>query len=101
MPPDSERGRSRRQPESTPTKRRIARLGDSNSNIPKIRLQLLAGRLHGLGPYPLWRFLEDIESGKPIRPTLEEYASFPADFFKDNGADQFTPSVFVLRSDDT
>jgi hypothetical protein len=62
---------------------------DQNANALKIRLRFLAERLHALGEKPLWHFLTDIEGGKPFRPTLEEYATLPADFIKSNGGDEF------------
>jgi hypothetical protein len=61
------------------------------------RLRFLADRLHALGPAPIYHFLTDIESGKPIRATLEEYAALPADFIKAYGGDEFA-APFVIGS---
>jgi len=61
------------------------------------RLRFLAGRLHALGPAPLFHFLSDIETGKPIRATLEEYAALPADFVRAYGGDEFAAPFVIER----
>jgi hypothetical protein len=66
----------------------------------RIRLQYLARRLHALGPKPLFHFLAELESGAPLRPHLEEYATLPRDLINAYGGDQFAPDVFLSREVD-
>ena len=42
--------------------------------IPRERLRCLAGRLHSLGPRPLFEFLREIEAGAPVIDRLERYS---------------------------
>jgi hypothetical protein len=60
-----------------------------------MRLKYLATRLHDLGPKPLWHFLQDIERGASLRPTLEAYAALPADFIREHGGDQFAEPFLI------
>jgi hypothetical protein len=62
----------------------------------RLRLQFLAGRLHALGPKPLFNFLDEIERGADLQSHLERYAALPADFIRPYGGDQF-PKLFAIR----
>jgi hypothetical protein len=57
----------------------------------RLRLQLLARRLHALGPKPLFHFLDEVERGADLRSHLERYAALPADFIRAYGGDRFAP----------
>jgi hypothetical protein len=46
----------------------------SQQHIPDARLRHLAGRLHDLGPRPLYEFLREIERGADLLQRLERYA---------------------------
>lgn len=53
------------------------------STVDRIRLRLLAERLHDLGAPALFHFLDEVERGADLRPLLDErYATLPADFIK-------------------
>jgi len=69
----------------------------SAPDIKNARLRFLACRLPALGPAPIYHFLTDIESGKPLLATLEEYAALPADFIKAYGGDEFA-APFAIGS---
>ena len=79
--------------------------GDNPSHSPaKSRLQvnfgvarrrLLISRLHRLGPAPLFHLLTDLDTGKPVWPTVDKYAALPADFIKAYGGDKF-PAPFAI-----
>jgi hypothetical protein len=62
------------------------------------RLQLLARRLHALGPKPLFSFLD--ERGADLRAHLEAYAELPGDFIRAYGGDKFTPP-FAIKGEGT
>ena len=64
-----------------------------------IRLRFLAGRIHALGPKPLYYFLREIEAGAGIRPHLERYAALPAEFIAAYGGDRYEPTVSLVRGD--
>jgi hypothetical protein len=61
-----------------------------------VRLRFLAGRLHTLGPKPLYYFLREIEAGAGIRPHLELYARLPDDFIAAHGGDRFEPNLLAI-----
>jgi hypothetical protein len=63
----------------------------------RLRLQILAARLHRLGPAPLYHFLREIESGASLRAALEDYARLPADFVKAYGGDRFAPGLWAVQ----
>jgi hypothetical protein len=67
------------------------RLRPAQSPLPRERLAYLAGRLHDLGPRPLFEFLREIEAGANLHERLERYASLPADFIAALGGDRFPP----------
>jgi hypothetical protein len=62
----------------------------------RLRLQFLAGRLHALGPRPLFHFLDDLERGADMWSILEVYGRLPAEFIKANGGDKFL-EPFAIR----
>jgi hypothetical protein len=64
--------------------------------LREARLNFLACRLHGLGPKPLFYFLDEVERGEPLRLHLERYAALPANFIKIYGGDRFTPSLHCI-----
>jgi hypothetical protein len=51
-----------------------------SSAADRTRLQLLARKLHRLGPKPLFHFLDEVERGADVRAHLEAYAELPGDF---------------------
>jgi hypothetical protein len=53
-------------------------------------------KLHALGPYPLYHFIDEIERGADVRDRLEVYARLPAGFIKAYRGDVFPPSVHVI-----
>jgi hypothetical protein len=54
------------------------------------RLRLLARRIHGLGPRPLYELLRELDAGAELGPRLEAYARLAplADFIRAHGGDQ-------------
>jgi hypothetical protein len=62
----------------------------------RLRRQRHVECLHRLGLAPLFHLLTDLDAGKPLWPTVEEYAALPADFIKVLGGDQFAPLVHVI-----
>jgi hypothetical protein len=87
----------------------LSSLGGVDTNRPEVqvkscnqaalreaRLNFLACRLHGLGPKPLFYFLDEVERGEPLRLRLERYAALPANFIKIYGGDRFTPSLHCI-----
>jgi hypothetical protein len=74
----------------------ISQAANKSSAASRIRLQHLARRLHGLGPKPLFHFLDEVERGADLRPHLERYAALPADFIKANGGDRFVPVLHII-----
>lgn len=42
--------------------------------LPPARLAYLAGRIHRLGPRPLYELLREIEAGLPLAERLEAYS---------------------------
>jgi hypothetical protein len=65
----------------------------------EIRLKYLAGRIHQLGPAPLYYLLSDIEqqSSGDLRELFEQYAQLPAELIKVYRGDQFAPPVSLIR----
>jgi hypothetical protein len=78
--------------------RRFVDLTGRKPQEKKLRLRYRAGRLHGLGPGPLFYFLADIERGKALRPLLEEYASLDPRIIAAYGG-ALAPSFRVIRGD--
>ena len=62
----------------------------------KARFQLLVSKLHALGRYPFYHFIDEIERGADVRDLLEIYASLPPGFIKAYGGDVFPPSVHFI-----
>jgi hypothetical protein len=60
-----------------------------------LRLRHLAGKIHVLGPAPLYHLMRQLVGGADPLPTLENYARLPADFIKAYGGDRL-PSPFVI-----
>jgi hypothetical protein len=70
---------------------------DTRANITsRLRFQRLVENLHRLGPAPLGHFIRDLESGKPLQQTLEDYAALPADFIAALGGDRFAPCLHAI-----
>jgi hypothetical protein len=42
------------------------------------RLRYLAGRIHALGPRPLYELFRELDRGAPLSPALERYADLSA-----------------------
>jgi hypothetical protein len=63
--------------------------------VPRERLRYLAGRLHRLGPRPLFEFLSEIERGAPLIERLERYAALDSDFIRAHGGDRLPPARLV------
>src|ERR1700730_13952686 len=63
----------------------------------RARLKYRAGRLHALGPKPLFHFLNELERGADLRSHLERNAALPADFIKALGGDVILPPVHLVR----
>jgi hypothetical protein len=59
------------------------------SVIPDARLRLLAGKIRGLGPRPLFELFRDLARGADLHATLEAYAAlFPLrEFLRANDGD--------------
>jgi hypothetical protein len=55
------------------------------------RLRYLAGRIHALGPRPLYELLRQLDAGAELHPTLEAYARLPAKFIAAHGGDRLMP----------
>ena len=74
----------------------LARLYRNYQARNKARFQLLVSKLHALGPYPFYHFIDEIERGANVRDHLELYASLPPGFIKAYGGDVFPLSVHVI-----
>jgi hypothetical protein len=61
----------------------------------RLRLEYLARRIYALGPRPFFELLRELESGAPMRKTLERYARLDAAFVRVNGGDQFVAPPLV------
>jgi hypothetical protein len=64
------------------------------------RLRLLAGRIHRLGPRPLYELLRELDAGAELGPRLEAYARLAplADFIHAFGGDQLpAPRLISVR----
>lgn len=75
----------------------IIQTGLANQSQNRLRLQFLAGRLHALGPKPLFHFLSEVERGAEIRSHLEKYSQLPADFIKAYRGDEFAAPFAIRR----
>jgi hypothetical protein len=64
---------------------------NARRTIPDIRLRFLAGKVHGLGPRPLFEMLRELDAGADLHLTLEAYARLPAAFIAAHGGDQLMP----------
>ena len=61
------------------------------------RARRLIEQVHQLGPAPLLHLLNDIDRGADLVPTLERYASLPADFIRSLGGDRFPSPLYIIR----
>ena len=75
---------------------RLATENSTNPSSPDLqeltrtaRLNYLAGRIHNLGPYPLYHLFHSHDA--PSLLTLEPYASLPSDFIRDHRGDRLPP----------
>jgi hypothetical protein len=57
----------------------------------------LVGRLHRLGPAPLFHFLDEIEHGASIPDHLERYAQIDPAFVRALGGDRFPPALRAIN----
>jgi hypothetical protein len=62
-----------------------------------LRLRHLAGRIHKLGPRPLFELLCEVASDDRAMSRLERYAALPAGFIRSHGGDQFQSNIFVIK----
>jgi hypothetical protein len=60
------------------------------------RIRLLSGRLHALGPGPLYRFLCEVADGRDIWNRLEVYAQLDPDTVRVFGGDQLPQRVWIV-----
>ena len=65
----------------------------------RVRLQHLARRLHALGERPLFRYLDEVERGYPLRAHLEAYGRLDPDVVAALGGTHFGLAVFVIEGD--
>ncbi|MGB6372836.1 MAG: hypothetical protein WBD78_11170 [Methylocella sp.] len=65
----------------------------------RLRRQRLVEKLHGLGPSPLFHFLDEIENGAGIDERLERYAQLPAGFIEALGGRDFPPGLGTIAGD--
>jgi len=62
-----------------------------------IRLRYLAGRVHDLGPRPLFElFCELVDGADPVS-RFEAYSLLDADFIRANGGDVLPRTVWVVK----
>ena len=67
-------------------------------NLPvNARLRHLAGRIHALGERPLYELFRQLDAGADLHPTLEAYASLPAEFIAACGGDRLMPLHVVVE----
>lgn len=71
---------------------------DNPENKPSNH-EILAARLHDLGPKPLFHFLDEVERGADLRSHLERYAALPGAFVRALGGDHFPPNVYIVRDE--
>jgi hypothetical protein len=66
-----------------------------SNGAPAVRLQFLAGRLHALGPRPLYEFLKELVERDRIDlvARLERYARLDPSALEAIGGCEFPPSV--------
>ncbi len=64
--------------------------------VPRERLRFLAGRIHRLGPRPLFELLNELAAGADVVERLERYAALPADFIREHGGSEL-PIVRALE----
>jgi len=60
------------------------------------RLQLLAGRIHDLGPRPLFEMLRELDQGADLAETIERYARLPGDFIRQHGGAELPPLRVII-----
>jgi hypothetical protein len=70
---------------------------ENPSRIQPARLRLLAGRLHALGPRPLFEYLAEVIAGADGGEALERYARLAplAEFIAANGGDRLPSARLV------
>ena len=66
--------------------------------FPRERLALLARRIHRLGPRPLLELFRELETGKPLHPTLETYARLEplVGFIEAEGGAEIPPARLAI-----
>jgi hypothetical protein len=71
---------------------------DARKPIEPARLRLLAGRIHRLGPYPLYHLLRELADGAPLGPCLKAYAALAplASFIEAHGGRELPPPVRLV-----
>jgi hypothetical protein len=71
----------------------------SDRRIDDARLRHLARSIYPMGPRPLFEMLRELDSGKPLHPTLERYAEISryASFVRDMGGDRLDPQLRAVE----
>ncbi len=62
-----------------------------------LRLRHLAGRVHQLGPRPLFELMCEIAGGADPLSRFEVYAGIDPDLVRALGGDQLAPTIFLVR----
>jgi hypothetical protein len=72
---------------------------DAPSPSTAARLRLLAGRIHRLGPRPLYELLRELVDGAEVLPRLEAYAALSslASFIAELDGDQLPQAARLVR----
>jgi hypothetical protein len=60
-------------------------------------LRVLAGRIHALGPRPLYELLCELSGSSVALDRFEEYAKLNADFIRSLGGDVLPPPIRVIK----
>ena len=70
----------------------------SRDEIPIARLQYLVGRIHRLGPRPLFELLRELAAGADLSFVLERYARLASltGFIAHLGGDRLPPPVRLV-----
>jgi hypothetical protein len=62
-----------------------------------LRLRHLAGRIHRLGPYPLYHLLCELSGSSAVLDRLESYAALDGDFIRALGGDRLPPTICRVK----
>jgi hypothetical protein len=62
-----------------------------------LRLRHLAGRIHQLGPKPLFELFCEIAHSDESLARLETYGALDGDFIRLHGGDQFQSNIFLIQ----